>query len=80
MPSDSVTIAKAICVELPNIKPIRDDYGTGANHAVWMLGQISKGEMPGDKSNRWLGYAQAILVDQGLFSLEDFRKLNRRKS
>ena len=56
------------------IKPHRHKYGIGYNHAVWMLEEIVSGNVQNDKANRWLGYAQALLVN--FITLEKLRNIN----
>ena len=58
------------------VKAAKHSEGIGFSHAKWMLEEIAKGEMSDDKANRWLGYAQCILVVTKLASLEEVKNIN----
>jgi hypothetical protein len=45
-----------------------------------MLREISKLRVTGKKAHRWLGYAQAILIEYGVMSLEDAKNINKKAS
>lgn len=68
-----------ICQELVEqlVTPVvASEDGAGLPHAAWMLFQIPHMEDV-EKANRWLGYAQAILVYEGVFSLQEMRDMTR---
>ncbi|MEE9395289.1 MAG: hypothetical protein V3W41_22585 [Planctomycetota bacterium] len=50
--------------------------GMGIEHAGWMLTEIGLGNITGEKAHRWLGYAQAIVVNFGYLSLYDCKNIN----
>lgn len=57
--------------ELPRMLP----------HAKWMcetaIKKIKEGSFSFDKSSRWLGFVQAIMIFNGLTSIEDERNITR---
>lgn len=57
------------------VVPIRDPYGETLEHAYWMLEEIKRGEVTGEKGHRWLGYAQGLIVVEGVLYLEDITKI-----
>jgi len=60
------------------VLPERSASGVGKAHAAWMLKGISEGYIGDEKAHRWLGYAQAILVQEKLASLADMKRANMR--
>lgn len=56
----------------------RDGHGTAISHLRWMVEEMSKGEMSGDKTMRWLGYIQGALVMCAMANLEDMKELSAR--
>jgi len=56
----------------------RDPRGRSINHAKWMLEGIAWGYVQGEKAHRWLGYAQAIVVEQGFATLDKVKEINHR--
>ncbi len=58
-------------------KGVRDRTGLGVHHALWMLEGIALGYVQYEKSHRWLGYAQAILTGEKLFSLDQMKNVNK---
>ena len=40
----------------------QDTHGRGVGHAIWMLEGVKCGYVTGEKSHRWIGYAEGILV------------------
>jgi len=56
----------------------RDMKGRTINHAVWMLVGISLEYVENEKAHRWLGYAQALIVRDGLLTLGEIREINKR--
>ena len=59
-----------------DIEPERSEHGRGIAHAGWMLMQILDNEVSGDKAQRWLGYAQGIIVENYYADLEQMRECN----
>ena len=59
-----------------SLKPTRDHEGKSAGHALWMLRGIILGYVQHEKAHRWLGYAQGILVLQGLVTLRAAKEIN----
>lgn len=57
---------------------VKDPKGLKVTHAFWMLGQLRAERKKGEKGNRWLGYAQAILVSHDLATLEELMAISRR--
>ena len=64
-------------LEILDVEPEKDPDGTEMSHAAWMLQGIAQGYIQHEKAHRWLGYAQAILVIQGPFTLEGMKTANR---
>lgn len=56
--------------------PERSEDGRGTRHAVWMLEEVRAGRVKGEKGHRWLGYAQGILTETGLITLEQGKHAN----
>lgn len=54
----------------------RSDEGNTQGHLLWMLHQLSAGEVRNDKAHRWLGYAQGLAVMLGLVTLEQMKLTN----
>ncbi len=55
----------------------RDPYGRTIEHAIWMLAGISMGYVKDEKGHRWLGYAQALIVGDGLLTLKEVKRINK---
>lgn len=51
--------------------------GNTVEHALWMLLGISAGYIQHEKAHRWLGYAQAIIIANGISSLCEMKRINR---
>jgi hypothetical protein len=51
--------------------------GRKPGHALWMLGEIESGRIEGNKAQRWLGYAQGLLVALDLVDLHEMKEANR---
>lgn len=58
----------------------RDIHGKSVEHAIWMLTGIVEGYIQHEKAHRWLGYAQAVLVQHDVISLEQCKEINERAS
>jgi Lar family restriction alleviation protein len=58
----------------------RSADGRGTDHAFWMLAEVAYARATGRKAHRWLGYAQAILVECGSLTLEQAKLANKRAS
>ncbi len=58
-------------------KAKRDPDGKTSEHAGWMLYGVALGYVQYEKAHRWLGYAQAILVTNNIFSLAAMKEINR---
>jgi hypothetical protein len=58
--------------------PSQMEDGVGLCHARWMLETVMKEATTwkNDKLNRWLGYAQALLVQAKVLSLEEVKRCN----
>jgi hypothetical protein len=59
------------------VHPAQSLTGLGIAHALWLLIQILDGTVRGDKGQRWLGYAHALMVVEGCASLDQLRDLMR---
>jgi hypothetical protein len=59
---------------------VRSEQGVGIEHASWMLGEIIAGRVEGRKAHRWLGYAQAILVEASWLTLDEAKAANKEAS
>ena len=57
----------------------QDPEGRSIGHMWWMLEQLQpKGKIyDHDKAQRWLGYAQGMMVVYGVATLDELRELNR---
>lgn len=62
-------------IELPF--PVEDPEGKSLAHATWMLDLVASREISGDKAQRWLGYAQGLLVMHGKATLGQLKEVNR---
>ena len=63
----------------PSVKKSkRDPEGKGVEHAIWMLVGIKLGYIQHEKSHRWLGYAQGLLVGENVISLEVAKTANKQ--
>jgi hypothetical protein len=58
------------------VKASKSPEGIGVCHAFWMLQQICGGEVSDTKAHRWLGYAQALLVQDKYLSLDQCKIAN----
>lgn len=54
----------------------RDPEGRSLEHAVWMLLEIYWRKIDGNKAQRWLGYAQALLVMHDRVTLDQMKEAN----
>jgi hypothetical protein len=54
-----------------------EDPGTSYAHLRWMIVEMSKGEMPIDKLNRWLGFIQGIMIERKLLTVPGERNATR---
>ena len=59
------------------IEPVRESEGKSLGHARFMANQIADG-MSLNKTMRWLGYLQAMLVFNGVSALDEEKDRNRR--
>jgi len=53
-----------------------DDPAETKDHLHFMIDQIASGQVSGEKSHRWLGYLQGIIVAGGGATLEEMKKTN----
>lgn len=60
--------------------PKRDEEARSLEHAVWMLLEIYWKKIEGNKAQRWLGYAQALLVSHRWVTLEQMKQANLEAS
>lgn len=63
-----------------SVRPERDQHGQTIEHARWMLEGIALGYVQHDKSHRWLGYAQAILVCSDTNTLDQMKQVNKEST
>ena len=56
---------------------LQSDDGAGEDHAAYMLDGILKGYIQHEKAHRWLGYAQALLVSNGVATLDEMKAVNK---
>ena len=56
--------------------PCKNLDGTGMPHAYWLLHELSTGNVDGEKGNKWLGYAQCLLISYGVSTLEEMKLIN----
>ena len=75
---DTFRAATEILASLPeDVKAERDLDGRTSHHAAWMLQGIALGYIQHDKAERWLGYAQGLLVANATFTLEAMKRVNK---
>ena len=75
---DPHAAAVEILANLPEeITVERDLDGRSSHHAAWMLQGIAFGYIQHDKAQRWLGYAQGILVANGVVTLTAMKRVNK---
>lgn len=72
-------------LEVTGLNPLtyqvaRNSNGMGTAHALWMLDEIINGSMSIGKANRWLAWAQCLLVSHHHASLEDVKTANKEAS
>lgn len=48
----------------------------GRDHLRYMIEEIESGRVAGEKSHRWLGYLQGVLVATGAATLEEVKLTN----
>lgn len=58
----------------------RSEEGNTTEHAIWMLNGIIAGYIQHDKAQRWLGYAQGVLVADGMITLDGCKTANKEAS
>lgn len=58
---------------VPTCEP---EPGTGLSHLLWMLGEISNHTDP-EKSARWLGFIQGVLIMRGFTTVQAERDFTR---
>lgn len=56
--------------------PERSPKGMGDRHIAFMLDEIRKGRITGEKAHRWLGYAQALMVVGNWATLDQLKEIN----
>lgn len=54
----------------------QSENGINNPHLRWMVEQMA--DMSENKTQRWLGYLQGVLVAQGRATLADMKDINRR--
>ena len=54
----------------------RQTEGNTIPHAEWIVEQVAKGNVCGDKAHRWLGYGQGVLVVLGVMTLSQAKLIN----
>lgn len=59
---------------LKPFNPVRDENGKTLHHAAWMMDNLPEEQ---DKRDRWVGYAQCLLVMHGVVSLDQMRDATR---
>lgn len=55
----------------------RSNPGYTYSHLRWMLKEIMDGRVTGDKSHRWLGFVQGVLVREGHLLVDEEREFTR---
>lgn len=58
-----------------SFEPQRTDSGVSSPHLAWMCLEIPN--LSENKSMRWLGYIQGVLVAQGRATLEQMKDISR---
>ncbi len=78
MTREQAVAAAKECVEfLPGTGVARSEYGAGPNHLRWMVEQMEAG-MSENKTMRWLGYIQGILVGSYGIEFVAIKDISRR--
>lgn len=72
----AVRLLEKLAVPALNIAR-RNPEAKGVPHAVWMLEGIADGYVQYEKAHRWLGYAQALLVCDGILTVYQAKEINR---
>ena len=66
---------------LEDVEIKRSEKGQDKGHLRWMVLQMmSESEMSINKTMRWLGYIQGVLVAQGHASLDEMKEISRKNS
>lgn len=53
------------------------DPGIYFPHMRWMLNEMREGRVTGEKSHRWLGFIQALMVMNDLVTVKEEREFTR---
>ena len=72
-----IAAAKTIIAANLEMAPERSPSGQGREHAKWLLTGIESGYIESEKANRWLGYAQCILVYENALTLHECKQINK---
>lgn len=72
------SIAAENCREFVEKSETLSDTQPAANrsHLNFMIDEIVSGRVAGEKSHRWLGYMQGVLVATGSATLEEMKSVN----
>jgi hypothetical protein len=58
-------------------RAVRDPRGISMTHLRWMVEQMTW-DMSENKTMRWLGYVQGVLVSRGAATLDEMKDVNKR--
>lgn len=79
----AIAVARALSVNYLSQRTImahRDKQGYSPQHLQWMVEEIIHYDMSENKTMRWLGYIQGVMVAKGWATLADMKTLNRSVS
>lgn len=71
-------VAAARCREFVNkATSLPDNHPEyGRDHLHYMIDEIASGRVSGEKSHRWLGFLQGVLVATGTVTLKEMKQIN----
>lgn len=78
MNQQDVILAATACrdlIEHTQVPHTNADFGK--DHLLEMVSKIESGEISGEKSHRWLGYLQGVIVSNSGATLEQMKRLNK---
>lgn len=70
---------ESLFLRVSEIEVQRSARGATLGHLRWMVKQMA-GEMSENKTMRWLGYIQGVLVAKGDATLDEMKDVSRRAS
>ena len=70
-----VYFRKLVEIDNGDARLIRCSTGRGLGHCRWMIWSVMDNyeTWPKTKSHRWLGYVQGLMVEYGIYTLDEVR-------